>query len=65
MSKIRFIRRKVSMKGFVCIAQGCYINKDLIDKEKTYYDVIQDRVILFDIYGNKYLVSKDLYDGKI
>ena len=65
MSKIRFIRRKVSMKGFVCIAQGCYINKDLIDKEKTYYDVRQDRVILFDIYGNKYLVSKDLYDGKI
>lgn len=53
------------MKGFVCIAQGCYVNQDLIDKEKTYYDVRLDKVVLFDIYGNKYLVSKDLYKGKI
>ena len=60
MPKIRFIRRKVSMKGFVCIAQGCYVNKDLIDKEKTQYDSKRDKVIVCDIYGNNYFVDKEL-----
>lgn len=52
------------MRGFVCIAQGCYINKDLIDKDKTYYDAQKDKYVLYDIYGNKYLVEHDVYKGK-
>ena len=52
------------MRGFVCIAQGCYINKDLIDKDKTYYDSQKDKYVLYDIYGNKYLVEYDIYKGK-
>ena len=64
MSKIRFIRRKVSMKGFVCIAQGVYVNKDLIDNEKTHYDASRDKVVVFDIYGNKYFVEKGLIKVK-
>ena len=34
------------MKGFVCIAQGCYVNKDLIDKEKTQYDSARDKAVV-------------------
>ena len=64
MSKIRFIRRKVSMKGFVCIAQGVYVNKDLIDNEKTHYDASRDKVVVCDIYGNKYFVEKCLIKVK-
>ena len=45
------------MRGFVCIAQGCYINKDLIDNEKTYFDAQKDRYVIHDIYGNKYLIA--------
>ena len=52
------------MKGFVCIAQGVYVNKDLIDNEKTHYDASRDKVVVFDIYGNKYFVEKDLIKVK-
>ena len=52
------------MRGFVCIAQGCYINKDLIDQDKTYFDAQKDRYVVHDIYGNKYLVEYDVYKGK-
>ena len=52
------------MKGFVCINPNCYINEDLIDKDKTYFDAQKDRYVLFDIYGNKYLVEYDVYKGK-
>lgn len=52
--------RGIFMKGFVCIAQGCYVNKDLIDKEKTHYDSSRDKVIVSDIYGNNYFVDKEL-----
>lgn len=48
------------MRGFVCIAKGCYVNKDLIDNEKTHYDSQRDKVVVFDIYGNYYYVNKDL-----
>lgn len=57
-------KRGIFMKGFVCIAQGCYVNKDLIDKEKTYFDAQKDRYVIHDIYGNKYLVEYDVYKGK-
>ena len=52
------------MKGFVCIAQGCYINKDLIDKEQTHYDEKRDKVVVCDIYGNTYYVDKELIKVK-
>lgn len=48
------------MKGFVCIAQGCYVNEDLIDKEKTHYDNQKDKVVLYDFCGNQYFVDKGL-----
>ena len=57
-------KRGIFMKGFVCIAQGVYVNKDLIDNEKTHYDSSRDKVVVFDIYGNKYLVEKDLIKVK-
>ena len=63
-TKIGLLRRD-DMRGFVCIAQGCYINKDLIDKDKTYFDTQKDRYVLYDIYGNKYLVEHDVYKGKV
>lgn len=53
-------KRGIFMKGFVCIAPGCYVNKDLIDKEKTQYDSHRDKVIVSDIYGNNYFVDKEL-----
>ena len=57
-------KRGIFMKGFVCIAQGVYVNKDLIDNEKTHYDSSRDKVVVIDIYGNKYLVEKDLIKVK-
>lgn len=48
------------MKGFVCINPNCYVNADLIDKEKTHYDSKRDKVVVFDIYGNSYFVDKEL-----
>ena len=59
MPKIRIIRRK-TMKGFVCINTNCYVNEDLIDKEKTHDDSKRDKVVVCDIYGNQYFVDKDL-----
>ena len=52
------------MRGFVCIAQGCYINKDLIDNDRTHYDSNRDKMVVYDIYGNHYFVEKDVYKGK-
>ena len=53
-------KRGVFMKGFVCIAQGCYVKKELIDIEKTHYDSKRDKVVISDIYGNNYFVDKEL-----
>ena len=53
------------MKGFVCINPNCYVNEDLIDKEKTHYDSKRDKVVVFDVYGNKYYVDKELVKGQL
>ena len=53
------------MRGFVCIAQGCFVNEDLIDKDKSHYDPKTDKVVVCDYYGNTYLVDKTLIKGKI
>lgn len=57
-------KRGIFMKGFVCIAPGCYVNKDLIDKNKSYFDAKVDKWVIYDIYGTKYLVEKDLIKSK-
>ena len=53
------------MKGFICLGNGCYANEDLIDKSKTYYDSSRDKLVIFDFYGNKYFVEKELNKGKL
>ena len=53
------------MKGFICINPNCYVNEDLIDKDKTYYDSRKDKVVVFDVYGNKYYVDKELVKGQL
>ena len=54
----------IFMKGFVCIAPNCFVNKCLIDKEKTYFDTKKDKVVIYDIYGTQYFVDKDLIKVK-
>ena len=58
-------KRRFNMKGFICINQNCYVNEDLIDKDKTYYDSRKDKVVVFDVYGNKYYVDKELVKGQL
>ena len=53
------------LKGFVPIGDNSYINEDYIDKNRTHYDSRIDKVMLFDIYGNKYTIPKGCVKNKL
>ena len=53
------------MKGFVPIGNNSYINKDYIDNSRTHYDARIDKVMLFDVYGNKYIIPKGCVKHKL
>ena len=53
------------MKGFISISKDNYINIDFVDKSKSHYEPNIDKFILFDIYGNKFIIDKKLVKGKL